>query len=80
MRFVIKDEQIEKFKNLVLIRLNSSKQNQATWFVKTNINNMIKNDFLKENEDIAKLKSELEIICNQKDIDQLYYDIISKKK
>lgn len=77
-RFVLKDEQIEKFKKLVLIRLNASKQNQATWFVKTKINNMIKNDFLKENEDIAKLKNELEEICNQKNIDQMYNDRIKE--
>ena len=75
-RFVLKDEQIKKFKKLVLIRLNTSKETQSTWFVKTKINNMIKNNFLKEDEDITKLKSELEKICNQENIDQLYNDRI----
>lgn len=73
-RFVLKDEQIEKFKKIVLIRLKSNKESQSTWFVKTKINNMIKNDFLKEDENITKLKSELEKICNQENIEQIYND------
>lgn len=78
IRFALEDEQIKKFKTLVLIRLNASKQMQATWFVKTKINNMIKNDFLKEDEDITKLKSELEKICKKEYIDQIYNDRIKE--
>ena len=78
IRFALEDNQIEKFKSLVLIRLNASKSKQATWFVKTKINNMIKNNFLKEDEDIKKLKSELEEICKKDYIDQIYNNRIKE--
>ena len=78
IRFALEDHQIEKFKSLVLIRLNASKSKQATWFVKTKINNMIKNNFLKEDEDITKLKSELKEICKKDYIDQIYNNRIKE--
>lgn len=76
--FFLADEQINKFKKIVLKRLESSKKKQATWYVKTKINNMIKNNFLKEDEDIAKLKSELEEICKKDYIDQIYNNRIKE--
>lgn len=69
---ILEDEQINKFKKIVLKRLESSKEKQATWYVKTKINNMIKNNFLKENEDIEKLKTELDNVCRHENIDQIY--------
>ena len=78
IRFALEDHQTEKFKSLVLIRLNASKSKQATWFVKTKINNMIKNNFLKEDEDITKLKSELEEICKKDYIDRIYNNRIKE--
>lgn len=77
-KFYIEDKQIEKFKNLVLIKLNASKEKQATWYVKTKINNMIKNNFLKEDENIEKLKMELDEICKEEYINQIYNDRIKE--
>ena len=76
--FFLEDEQIKKFKNLVLTKLKASKSKQATWYVKTKINNMIKNDFLKEEDDIIKLKGELDKICNKEYIDQIYNERIKE--
>ena len=77
-RFILDDEQIKKFKNIVLCRLNSKKESQATWYVKNKINNMIKNDFLKEEEDINNLKLELKEICKKETIDKLYSERIEE--
>lgn len=71
-RFILDDEQIKKFKKIVIERLKSKKEKQATWYVKNQINNMIKNDFLKEEEDINKLKNELDEICKHDTIDKIY--------
>lgn len=75
---ILEDEQINKFKKIVLKRLESSKEKQATWYVKTKINNMIKNNFLKENEDIEKLKTELDNVCRHENIDQIYNNRIKE--
>lgn len=76
--FILEDEQIDKFKEIVLKRLESSKKKQATWYVKTKINNMIKNDFLKEDEDIVKLKTELDNVCRHENIEQIYNNRIKE--
>lgn len=76
--FILEDEQIDKFKKIVLKRLESSKEKQATWYVKTTINNMIKNNFLKEDEKIVNLKNELDNICKHENIDQIYNNRIKE--
>lgn len=77
-RFILEDKQINKFKEIVLLRLNSNKKKQATWYVKTKINNMIKNNFLKEDEDITKLKNELASVCSQENVDKIYNNRIGE--
>ena len=77
-RFMLTNEQIENFKRLVLRRLDANKQQQSTWYVKTKINNMIKNNFLKEEKDIENLKLELSQICENENIDKIYNDRIEE--
>lgn len=77
-RFMLTNEQIGKFKRIVLGRLDANKQQQSTWYVKTKINNMIKNNFLKEEKDIENLKLELSQICENENIDKIYNDRIEE--
>ena len=58
--------------------MKSKKENQATWFVKNKINNMIKNNFLKEEENLIKLKKELKEICEEEKIDEMYNNHLNK--
>lgn len=73
-RFILRDEQIKKFQDIVLKKLQANKEIQSTWYVKTKINNMIKNNFLKEEKDIGNLKIELNKICKSESIDKIYND------
>lgn len=71
-QFCSNDNAVERFKNNFFAELEKDKEQQAIWYAKSTINNMLKSNMLKENRDLNSLELELESLIDKTLIQENY--------
>lgn len=70
--FMCGEEALQRYYNLFWQELERDKVQQAVWYINNIINNKFKENFLHEKQDIDNLKTELQAITSDEEIDALY--------